>query len=169
MPRRRPICPCCERAFRSVLGYPRVRVLSFERLPVPEAVDTMSDAAAEKWLARRRKADPDDLSGMRQDGINRTPLIEQACNTPAVTDYLQRLSGMVGQTVKPRRLLPPRPADGTFKWAYPIPGTDLYLSLSEVSQSGSTKTRSREARRKLNDSHTDHPKPGPGPHGRRRR
>jgi hypothetical protein len=28
-------------------------------------------------------------------------------------------------------LRPPRPAHGVLKWAYPIPGTGLYLSLGE--------------------------------------
>jgi hypothetical protein len=136
----RPVCPCCERAFRGVLDYPRVRVLSFERLPVPEAVDTMSGAAAEKWLARRRKSDTDDLTDLRGAGINMTPAIEQGCSTPAVADYLQRLSSLVGQSVKPRTLLPPRPAHGVFKWAYPIPGTGLYLSLGEPDEAPANET-----------------------------
>jgi len=127
----RLICPCCQRTLRGVLDYPRVRVLSFERLPLPEAVDTMSEAAAEKWLARRRKYDPGDFTDPRRAGINMTPAIEQACSTPAVADYLQRLSSLAGQSIKPRKLLPPRPGHGVFKWAYPIPGTGLYLSLGE--------------------------------------
>jgi hypothetical protein len=73
MRRRRIACPCCERPFRRVVDYPRVRVQSFERLPLPEAVDTMSEAAAEKWLARRRQANADDRSELREDGINMTP------------------------------------------------------------------------------------------------
>lgn len=140
MPRSRTTCPCCQRPFRSILDYPRIRVLSFERLPLPEAVDTMSDAAAAKWLARRRKADADDLSAHRQDGINMTPEIDQACSSPSVADFLQRLSRVVGKTLKPKRLLPTLPAHGMFKWAYPIPGTGLYLSLGEAEDPSPDKT-----------------------------
>lgn len=131
MPRSKPACPCCQRPFRSILDYPRVRILSFERLPVPEAVDTMSAAAAEKWLARRQKAEDEERIDLRREGINLTPAIEEACRTPAVVDYFEQLAGMVGKTLKPKRLLPTLPAHGMFKWAYPIPGTKLYLSLGE--------------------------------------
>jgi hypothetical protein len=132
MPRQRISCPCCERPFRKILDYPYVRVLSFERLPVPEAVDTMSEAAAEKWLARRRKAAADDLSGVREDGINMTPAIEKTCRSDSVVDYFLRLSNLVGQTVQPTQLAPPGPVHRRFKWAYPIAGTSLYLSLDEA-------------------------------------
>jgi hypothetical protein len=94
----------------------------------------MSEAAAEKWLARRRESNPADITDLRRVGINMTPAIEQACNTAVVAEYMQRLSSLVGQSVKPRKLLPPRPAHGRFKWAYPIPATGLYLSLGEPSE-----------------------------------
>ncbi len=128
----RPICPCCQRPFRGIMDFPRVRLLTFERLPIPEAVDTMSEAAAEKWLARRRKAAPNDLHGFQSDGINMTPVIEQACNSEWVIDYLQRLSSLVGKTVKPAGLLPPKPHHRIFKWAHPIPDTKLFLSLGDA-------------------------------------
>jgi hypothetical protein len=114
--------------------------LSFERLPVPEAVDTMSAAAAQKRLARQRRGDPDDLVACLRDGINMTPAIEQACSTPAVTDYLQKLSSTVGQSIEPKRLLPSSPAHGVFKWAYPISGTELYLSLGEADDAPTDET-----------------------------
>ena len=140
MARHPHVCPTCRRAFRSITDYPRVRVLSFERLPVPEAVDTMSEAAARKQLAKRRRSGSDDPTVWRQDGINMTPMIEQACSTPIVQDYLRRLGEMVGRTVKPRQLLPPGPADAVFKWAYPIAGTDLYLSLDDADEAPADET-----------------------------
>jgi hypothetical protein len=140
MPRHRHVCPACRRAFRNITDYPRVRVLSFERLPLPEAVDTMSDAAARKQLAKRRRSSVDDPALLRQDGINMKPIIEQACSTPIVQDYLRRLGEMVGETVKPRQLLPPPPADRVFRWAYPIAGTDLYLSLGDADEAPADET-----------------------------
>jgi hypothetical protein len=38
-----------------VFDYPRVRVLSFDRLPTPEAVDDISDMAAQKTIDWRRE------------------------------------------------------------------------------------------------------------------
>jgi hypothetical protein len=92
----------------------------------------MSEAAAEKWLARRRQAIANDRSELREDGINMTPAIEEACRTMSVVDYVQRLASLVGKTVKPKQQLPPGPAHGTFQWAYPIAGTKLYLSLGQI-------------------------------------
>jgi hypothetical protein len=137
MARHRHVCPACRRAFRCILDYPRVRILSFERLPVPEAVDTMSEAAARKQLARRRRSAPDEPLRIRDDGINMTPIIEAACNSPAVTDYLKQVAGLVGQAVKPRQLTPPGRVDAVFRWAHPVPGTDLYLSLGEAEEAPS--------------------------------
>jgi hypothetical protein len=34
--------------------------------------------------------------------------------------------------IEEQPLLPPMPADGYFKWAYPVPGTGIYLSMSEA-------------------------------------
>ena len=63
-------CPACGREFKDILDFPRVRILEFERLPIPEAIDSMSGAAAEKRLARSRaeRADPDALPGFRRTG-----------------------------------------------------------------------------------------------------
>ncbi len=123
-------CPACGREFKHILDFPRVRVLEFERLPIPEAIDSMSGAAAEKRLARFR-TDPDALPGLRRDGINMTPVIARACDTSEVQDYLGRLAALQGREVAPQELLPPLAAHGRFKWAYPVPDTGIYLSLSE--------------------------------------
>lgn len=131
MARQKHVCPACQRPFRKILDYPQVRVLSFERLPVPEAVDTMSEAAAKKQLARKRRDALADPSSLWHDGINLTPQIEQACNLPQVVQYFRRLQGAVGKVVKPRRLLPTKPSDTVFKFAYPIAETGLYLALDE--------------------------------------
>jgi hypothetical protein len=126
-------CPACGREFNDILDYPRVRILEFERLPIPEAIDSMSGAAAEKRLARwrARQAEPDALPSLREDGINMTPVIAQACERSEVQDYFARLAAMRGREVAPQELLPPFPPDGIFKRAYPVTDTGLYLSLSE--------------------------------------
>jgi hypothetical protein len=123
-------CPTCGRQFKSVEDYPRVRILAFERLPIPEAVDQMSAAAAERRLARRRIA-PDSAEVHREDGINMTPLIADACARPEVQVYFDQLSKLVGQEVVPTQLLPALRAHGLFRWAYPVERTGLYLALKE--------------------------------------
>jgi len=127
-------CPACRRAFKDILDYPRVRILEFERLPIPEAVDSFSGAAAEKRLARwrARQAGPDDLPSLRDDGINMTPVIAQVCERSEVQDYFLRLAAMRGREVAPVELLPPFPADGIFKRAYPVADTGIYLCLSDA-------------------------------------
>ena len=126
-------CPACGREFKHILDYPRVRILAFERLPIPESVDYWSAAVAEKRLARRRAEPlgPDAAGGRRQAGINMTPVIAQACNTGEVQEYLARLEALSGREIAPHELLPPLAADGYFKWAYPVAKTGIYLSLSD--------------------------------------
>ncbi len=127
------ICPTCHRECRRVLDYPRVRIVAVEELPIPEAVDRHSEAAARKRLKRRADA-PDSLEEPLKrldEGINMTPAIAEACRTAAVRDYLNQLAALSGQQVEPARLLPRLKRDATFRGAYPIPGTDLYLSLDE--------------------------------------
>src|SRR5438132_9524910 len=129
----RHICPTCRREFRGVLDYPRVRVVALEELPIPEAVDRHSDAAARKRQARRTDATgslEEQLKRLDQ-GINLTPAIAEACRTAAVRDYLKQLAALCGQEVEPALLLPRLKPDATFRGAYPIPGTGLYLSLDE--------------------------------------
>ncbi len=141
-------CPCCGREFKGVLDYPRVRILHFERLPLPEAIDSISAAAADKQLARwrERRSDPDAAPGLRQEGINMTPLISQACERGEIQDYFARLAVLAGHEVDPRELLPPLAPHGRFKWAHPLPDAGLYLSLRESEVS-------------------DGPHPGPLPEG----
>lgn len=126
-------CPCCGRPFEQVCDYPRVRVLSFERLPIPEAVDDMSDAAAQKALEWHRR-NPDENDWSRR-GINRTPEIERACQTPQVCEYLDRLADLAGHDAEPSDLLPQVPADRIFKGAYPVVDTPIFLSLTEADPS----------------------------------
>lgn len=129
-----PYCTCCGRPFRNLFDYPRVRIIAFERLPVPEAVDSLSDAAAEKWLTRQR-------AGLRRqsssEGINLTPEIEQACRAQEVSCYLDRLAAMVGHEVEPAALLPSFPAHTRFQESYPIPETRLLLAIEEAEDSSS--------------------------------
>jgi hypothetical protein len=125
-----PHCPTCGRPFKRILEYPSVRVLSFERLPLPEAIDEMSRAA---WLRRaeRLKDTPLDVAALHSGGINMTPAIERACSAADVQDYFTRLESLVGREVSPQQLLPPIPAHGYFKWAHPVVGTGIYLSLGK--------------------------------------
>jgi hypothetical protein len=121
-------CPTCGRKFKSIRDYPRVLVLSFERLPIPEAVDRLSEAAAEKWLERKQSKG---RAANRDDGINRTPEIARACAQEEVQEYLERLAQLIGQIEDPAQLKPPFEPSGRFKWAHPIPETKLFLSLRE--------------------------------------
>ena len=132
-------CPACGRAFQSILDYPLVRILAFERLPIPEALDYLSPAAAARTLkGRGESVDPSTWS---PDAINRTPDIARACDTPEVREYLARLASMPGRQVAPRQLLPPLNASGRFKWAYPVGDTGIYLSLADAgAQAGDKRT-----------------------------
>ncbi|MEX2141016.1 MAG: hypothetical protein WD894_17255 [Pirellulales bacterium] len=123
-------CPTCGRRFQGIHDYPRVHILAFERLPIPEAVDQMSAAAAGRRLSRLR-SDPDNTGLRREDGINMTPAIAEACDRPEVQAYFDQLSKAVGQEVEPTQLLPALKAHGVFRWAYPVEGTRLYLALKE--------------------------------------
>lgn len=122
-------CPACRRPFTGILDYPIVRVLSVERLPVPEAVDYHSAAAVEKGLKRRRVEA--DVPKWMSEGINRTPEIAAMLTRPEIEKYLADLAAISGQEVDPHQLLPPLKPSGYFKWAYPIGDTCLYLSLNE--------------------------------------
>ena len=132
-------CPACGRAFASILDYPRVRILGFERLPIPEALDYLSPAAAAKTaMARGKSFDPSTWS---PEAINRTPEIARAYDTPEVREYLARLATMPGREVAPGQLLPPLKPSGRFKGAYPVANTGIYLSLNDaVAQTGDKRT-----------------------------
>src|SRR5437016_9596808 len=100
MTKKQHVCPTCRREFRSVLDYPRVRVVALEELPIPEAVDRHSDAAARKRQARRADATgslEEQLKRLDQ-GINMTPAIAEACRTAAVRE----LSETTRRPVRPR-------------------------------------------------------------------
>ena len=133
-------CPTCGREFKQVSDYPRVRILAFERLPIPEAVDCWSDAAAQRRLSRRRaersRADAPRDGGQedlqRQDGINMTPVIARACDVTEVKEYLARLAALPGREVTPQDLLPPFAPHARFTWAHPVAETGIYLSLSDA-------------------------------------
>jgi len=133
-------CPCCGREFKDILDYPRVRILHFERLPIPEAVDSFSGAAAEKRLARwrARRSGPDDMPSLREDGINMTPIIAQACDRTEVQDYFAQLAALQGREVEPRELLPRFPVHGIFKRAYPVADSGIYLVLSDAESQADT-------------------------------
>jgi hypothetical protein len=122
-------CPCCRRPFNQILDYPLVRIVLFERLPLPEAVDDLSEVAAQKSLEWHRKNPAGDSWTRR--GINMTPEIERACRKDQVQQYLDRLTEVVGQELDPVELLPSFPVDRTFKRCYPISDTQIFLSLTE--------------------------------------
>jgi hypothetical protein len=122
-------CPTCHRQFVRVFDYPRVFVERFEQLPLPEAIDDMSGAAAERQLARRRAGVPPEAAF--RSGINMTPEIERACSTTEIQAYFERLARLTGQTVDPNELRPPFPSDTRFKWTHPIPGTSLALAIHD--------------------------------------
>lgn len=119
-------CPCCQRPFQRITDYPLVFVKEVEVLAVPEVVDSASEEAARAWI--RLANDP---SGPRQSqpGINRTP--EVAVAYEKLQDYFRAVVNLKGQTIEPNRLNPPFTPDRYFRWAYPIPGTDLFVSLRD--------------------------------------
>jgi hypothetical protein len=135
MPREPDCCPTCGRAFNGVQDFPRVYLLSFERLPVPESIDQMSAAAAMKRSARRR-ADPSRFDLAREDGINMTPAVADACTAADVQSYFLQLEGLVGCEVEPNQLLPLMKPHGLFRWAYPVAETGIFLSLSDAESIG---------------------------------
>lgn len=137
-------CPACGRAFASILDYSCVRILAFERLPIPEALDYLSPAAAAKTLKRSRESfEPSTWS---PEGINRTPEIARACDTPEVREYLAGLAAMPGQEVAPAQLLPPLKPSTRFKWAYPVGNTCIYLSLADATAQAEENKRTAEVR-----------------------
>src|SRR5258708_5590728 len=108
-------CPTCGREFKSFRDFPALRVLSFERLSLPESLDYMSDAAAMKQLAWRRN-NPSDPAPFESLGINMTPEVARACEVPQVTRYLKRLEETVGNVIQAAALRPRLKAHGLFEW-----------------------------------------------------
>jgi hypothetical protein len=113
--------------------YPMVFVLRVDILPIPEVLDYWSEEAA---AARLTRAQPGEnrLPGQPWElvGINRTPEVASAYASEAVQNYLRALESHEGQEVAPDKLAPPLKPDGYFRWAHPIPGSGLYVSLSEA-------------------------------------
>ena len=130
-------CPCCSRAFERMQDYPRVLVRRVEMLSLPEVIDYWSDEAAMESLKRRRTSndDPSD-QGTLTTGINRTPETAEAYQSQVVRTYLRTLAGHEGQEIAPEKLAPGLEPDRYFRWAYPIPGTRLYIALSEAESEG---------------------------------
>jgi hypothetical protein len=128
-------CPCCERPFKSILDFPLVFVKDVEVLAVPEVVDSASEEAARAWIRQANNpANPRET----RPGINRTP--EVAVAYEKLQDYFRSLVTYKGQTVAPDKLNPLFAPDRYFRWAYPIPGTDLFVSLRNQETTASDRT-----------------------------
>ena len=124
------LCPCCNREFKGIFDYPRVLIISFEMLPIPEALDYHSAEAAKK----RSKITAEDISDPSRivwRGINMTPEISRACEQADVKEYLEKLSGLTGNEISPKNLLPSFKSHSIFKWAYPVQNTNVLLSLKD--------------------------------------
>lgn len=126
-------CPCCQRPLEKMLDYPTVLVLKVEILPVPEVMDYFSQEAARARLTRSQLSGGK-LSNEHLDlwGINRTPEVASAYDSEVVQDYFRMLENCQGQEVDPNKLTPQLEPDKYFKGTYPIPGTQLYISLREA-------------------------------------
>ena len=122
-------CPLCRRPFRSIMDYPRVRLVAFEELPIPEVVDTFSGAAVMRQQEVRKKTGSWERSA--RAGILLTPQISRAVRTATVRKYFALLRKRVGQVVDPGQLKPYFAPDPYFKFTHPIPKTELYLELKE--------------------------------------
>jgi len=119
-------CPACGRGFASILDYPRVRILTFERLAIPEVLDSWSPTAAATRLQQQRG------ELVSPAVINRTTDIPLVCATPDVLTHLASLGTMSRHVIAPPQLLPPFQASSRFTWAYPVGDTGIYLSLAEA-------------------------------------
>ncbi|GEM_PF-2387389 len=128
------VCPCCGRPFEKIQDYPKVLILRVEILGVPEAIDYWSEEALRADLEARRGAIDSGLSHdlTNRVGINLTPEIASAYHSEVIQGYFKIIKGYQGGETEPGSLKPPLKPDSYFKWAYPIPETRLYLSLSEA-------------------------------------
>jgi hypothetical protein len=116
-----------------MLDYPLVLVRRVERLPIPEVMDFWSDQAQRRRLDRSQlPPDQPSVGELLLGGVNRTPEVAAAFESGHIQSYLHALEGLQGQEVSPRQLVPPLEADTYFRWAYPIPGTQLFASLAEA-------------------------------------
>ena len=120
-----------------MLDYPLVSVRSIEVLPIPEVMDYWSDEAARAAMTRDQLRDDIHPEGqMELRGINRTQEVAVAYQSAAMQNYFRTLQIHQGQDVPPTRLSPQLAPDGYFRRAFPIPGTQLYVSLSEGEPEG---------------------------------
>jgi len=116
-----------------MLDYPLVLVHKVEVHPVSEVIDLFSEEAQKVGAARGHTLDnesPEKKFSLQ--GINRTPEIAAAYESEPVKRYFQALQSQQGKLLPPRELLPGLKPDKFFKWAYPLPGTKLYLTLSDA-------------------------------------
>jgi len=79
-----------------------------------------------------------DPAKLSEEGINLTPQIAEVLGMPRIQDYFRWLESLVGKTVKPRVLLPPGAAHGTFRFAHPLRETGLYLAVEESEEGSPT-------------------------------
>ena len=130
-------CPCCRRPFEKMLDYPLVEVRKIEVLPIPEVMDYWSEESAvgargpDQFPGEKRSEEP-----WKVRGINRTPEIASACQSPFMQSYMRTLQNHQGQEVPPDKLVPQVEPDQYFRHAYPITGTGLFISLWEADPQG---------------------------------
>lgn len=126
-------CPTCLRPFERMLDYPLILVRAIEVHSVSEVIDYLSEEAQIARIAQGRTMDEESQRGtLRFQGINRTPEIAAAYESEPVQKYVQALKNHQGKIIPPRELLPKLEVDKYFKSAYPLPGTKLYLTLSDA-------------------------------------
>lgn len=126
-------CPTCLRPFEKMPDYPLIFVRKVEVHPVSEVLDYLSPEAHEVKIAREHVlGDESHELKLRLQGINRTPEIAAAYETEPVKKYFQALKSYEGKLMSPDELVPKLVSDKYFKGAYPLPGTKLYLTLSEA-------------------------------------
>lgn len=115
-----------------MLDYPLVLVREVAVHDVSEVIDYWSEKAQRARNARGRALDDSKEEKVPLRGINRTPEIGRAYESEPVQEYLNILRSRQGEILPPRDLLPGLEPDKYFKGAYPLPGSRLYLVLSEA-------------------------------------
>jgi hypothetical protein len=116
-----------------MLDYPFVFVRKVEVHPVSEVLDYLSPEASEAKIACERAFGGElPETKLSLQGINRTPELAAAYESEPVQKYFQAIKIQEGTVIRSRDLLPQLEPDRYFKGAYPLPGTRLYLTLSEA-------------------------------------
>lgn len=134
-------CPTCLRPFEKMLDYPLILVRNVEIHPVSEVIDYFSEEALRARIHRGRALDDQSsVTDLSLQGINRTPEIAAVYESEPVQKYFQLLQNQQGKLLPPHELLPKLKPDKYFKQAYPLPGTKLYLVLSEDASHGVERT-----------------------------